>query len=300
MSAWRAVAAVVLLAPSIAHAGDSASKPKESAPREHRLKWRPEWPRFRIIEYGVVALAYEEYAFIEYRIQQPTVPRWQGPILFDQAFRDVFRLHDKSARLTAAQISDGLTLFDQVEPAVMSALVPLVFDRGNFDIAWQLTMMNAEAGAFEGVLVRSSNHIAARARPFADVCKVDKNYGDCGGITNSFPSGHAMAAFTGAGLTCAHHLHLPLYGGGWPDIAACALDLTVATSTSVMRLISDNHWASDIFLGGMLGFSLGFGLPHLLHYYRAGAPVVSAGSLAFAVLPRVTEGEVGVRALGVF
>jgi hypothetical protein len=34
----------------------------------------------------------------------------------------------------------------------------------------------------------------------------------------SFISGHTLMAFTGAGLICAHHSHLPLYGGGVPVV----------------------------------------------------------------------------------
>src|SRR6185369_8075255 len=81
-----------------------------------------------------------------------------------------------------------------------------------------------------------------------------------------FPSGHAVSAFTAAGLSCVHHAHLPLYGGGLPDALACAAALTVASGVGVVRIMGDRHYVSDVIVGAAIGFLVGFGLPSLLHY----------------------------------
>jgi len=70
----------------------------------------------------------------------------------------------------------------------------------------------------------------------------------------------------GAGLTCAHHRHLPLYGGGWPDVAICVATLAAASSTAVLRVMSDRHYSSDALLGVGIGLASGWGLPEWLHY----------------------------------
>lgn len=278
---------------------DEAKKSGEPAKTEerpkHRLKWK--WQRFRIVEYGVTALAYEELGFVEYRTKEPVVARWKGPILFDQAFRNAFNLHSGSARRAASAASNILTTFDQFDGAAQSIIVPMFFDHWNIDVAWQLTMLNLEAGSIEGLAVRAMNRVGVRSRPNTDDCLKDPSYSDCGGYNNSFPSGHSMAAFTGAGLTCAHHMHVPLYGNPILDASACALDLTVATATSYLRIASDNHWASDVFLGGVLGFGIGFGLPNLLHYI---SPVDDRSNVRVTILPRLTATETGAMAIGIF
>ncbi|HEV8549343.1 MAG TPA: phosphatase PAP2 family protein, partial [Polyangiaceae bacterium] len=85
-------------------------------------------------------------------------------------------------------------------------------------------------------------------------------------LNSSFMSGHTTIAFTGAGLICAHHQHLPLYGGGAPDLLACIAALGAATTAGAMRVAADKHYATDVLLGMGVGLFAGYGLPNLLHY----------------------------------
>ena len=52
----------------------------------------------------------------------------------------------------------------------------------------------------------------------------------------SFTSGHTLMSFAGAGLTCVHHMHLPLYGGGLPDSLACAAAIGLAHAEGFLRV----------------------------------------------------------------
>jgi membrane-associated phospholipid phosphatase len=36
----------------------------------------------------------------------------------------------------------------------------------------------------------------------------------------------------------------------------------------VLRIASDKHWASDVFVGHMIGFTVGYLLPTLIYYKR--------------------------------
>src|SRR5207253_5621614 len=59
----------------------------------------------------------------------------------------------------------------------------------------------------------------------SDVCSSDLFY-----------SGHAAATATSAGLTCAHHQHLPLYGGGLADLVPCLVMSGVSIVTGISRI----------------------------------------------------------------
>ncbi|HKO91027.1 MAG TPA: phosphatase PAP2 family protein, partial [Polyangiaceae bacterium] len=108
-----------------------------------------------------------------------------------------------------------------------------------------------------------------RVRPAENGCKTDPEYSskcDSSSLNKSFLSGHTAIAFTGAGLMCAHHQHLPLYGGGAADIATCWAALAAASAASVMRITSDNHYATDVLLGAGIGLTSGYVLQRWLHY----------------------------------
>jgi membrane-associated phospholipid phosphatase len=48
--------------------------------------------------------------------------------------------------------------------------------------------------------------------------------------------------------------------------------LASATVTSVLRVVADKHYTSDVLIGAVLGFGFGFGLPMLLHYRGESRP----------------------------
>lgn len=119
----------------------------------------------------------------------------------------------------------------------------------------------------------------------------------------SFYSGHATATATTAGLVCVHHQHLPLFGGGFADLAPCLLMIGVSATTGVLRLVYDEHWASDVMVGWADGVLSGYVLPSLLHFgFGSGHPVgeIRTGSLDMApsLLARPGGTELGM--VGVF
>ena len=266
---------------------------------DHRLSW--EFPRFHELEYGVTAALFVELAFIEFRTMQPDQPRWTGPILIDEPIRDAFRLKNASARDTVNAISDPMTLGLQILPAAIDGIViPLVFDDWNIDVAWQMSMVNALGLGLQGFLQRFSLRTVARERPDVAECREDPNYSSrCGGgETSSFYSGHVGGAFAGAGLMCAHHLHLPLLGGGAPDVVACAVPMIAASSVGVIRVLGDRHYFSDVAVGAWVGLVSGYALPVLLHYSRPDEDDVLASGLT--VMPWAVPQAAGVSATGLF
>jgi membrane-associated phospholipid phosphatase len=86
--------------------------------------------------------------------------------------------------------------------------------------------------------------------------------------TESFFSGHTTIAATSAGLVCANHSRLPLWGHPVADASACALSSTAAVFTGVSRILADRHYATDVLAGFGFGFGIGYAVPVLLHYSR--------------------------------
>jgi membrane-associated phospholipid phosphatase len=285
----------------------------EPARSEHRLVWRDEWPRFRTVEYGVAAALAIEYALIEFKAPQPKEANFTGPWLFDREVRNTLRLRTREARADISAVSDIFPLALQAHALFDAIVIPLVTDRWNFDVAWQMTMMNVMAMSAVGVFNRTGHRYFARERPDATECRSDPEYKencDSGGKFASFPGGHASGAFLGAGMVCAHHAYLPLYGGGAPDVLACAVPVTASVATGVMRIMADRHYTTDVIVGSIGGFTGGFLLPTLLHY---GYPTlmgkdradekatIDAEHPVYAVLvPSADPDSVGLRWVGVF
>jgi membrane-associated phospholipid phosphatase len=95
----------------------------------------------------------------------------------------------------------------------------------------------------------------------------------------SFPSGHTNNAFTAAGLSCAHHLHLPIYGDRTADVLACAGNIVLAATTGSLRVLGDRHYATDVWVGAMIGFGVGYAFPTLLHYGKVHADSGNASAM---------------------
>lgn len=151
--------------------------------------------------------------------------------------------------------------------------------------------------------------VTKRNRPGQDACGIDPaNAANCGGSPASFFSGHTALTAAAAGLTCAHHQFLPLYGGGWADRAACAAAIAASASTGLLRVMSDRHYMSDILVGGAFGFLVGYGVPRLLHYRHPATPggrppggERSRGAARILSVVPVSDGDrLGVTVLGVF
>jgi membrane-associated phospholipid phosphatase len=255
-----------------------------------RLVWNRDWPRFRPVEYGATGVLVAAGLTLELASTQPDEAHWVGPLPLDQPIRRALVGGNRPTRQVADFVSDLGWMTAQFYPQVVDAtLVTFVLDGGNFDVAWQLSWMNAEAMAVGFLLTRGAHRLFARERPLRRGCGSDAFYDELcpfRGTAASFPSGHTSMAFVGAGLTCVHHQYLPLYGGGSPDLAACIGVSTLAAATGVLRIVADRHYASDVMVAAVVGFGVGYGLPWLLHY-RHGSPAAEHGEqrAALATVP---------------
>jgi len=155
-----------------------------------------------------------------------------------------------------------------------------------------------------------------RARPFVADCGPDGIVRDASGNPlhnqcqhggedyQSFFSGHSAVTAAMAGVTCVHHQHLPLYGGGAADLGPCLLMISVSAVTGMARLVADKHWATDVVTGWSLGFLSGYVMPSLLHYgFGRGGRALGEFKVAGAEVvpvPQAYAGGAGAALLGRF
>lgn len=80
---------------------------------------------------------------------------------------------------------------------------------GDGKVGVQSLAINLESYALAGAVALTGEKVG-RTRPLARECERDATYdrrcGETGRNNASFVSGHTAIAFTGAGLTCVHHL----------------------------------------------------------------------------------------------
>ncbi|WP_437814204.1 phosphatase PAP2 family protein [Sorangium sp. So ce1078] len=263
-------------APSSAAAAQAepAAAPPERARRE--VAWDPRWPRFRVSEYVATGLL-AATAFGTLAIP-PSEGRWTTVNGFDGSARDALRIRSDRQREMARDASD-LLLTLMTNHLAVDALLVTWWGHGRGSVAWEMAMIDIEALAFNAALNGVVAGLTSRERPYRAGCTgpEEQQDRDCRGSKRyrSFFSGHSSTAFTAAGLVCSHHAHLPLYGGGAPDALACAASLGTAAAVAALRVVSDQHFATDALTGATVGALTGFGLPWLLHY-RGGAPAAGA------------------------
>jgi len=284
--------------PLVANLGPRSDPPGTDRGSRDRvdLRWDPDWPEFRDSEFIVTGLA------IAASLGSLAIPdgdgRWTTRNGFDEEARDTFLLKAPSAQQQARDASDILLIALTNQLAIDSVVVAWWgYDRPS--ITWQMSLMDIEVLTINAAVNGVVAGLVGRQRPYGDEqCArrpVERQTAECLGRRRyrSFFSGHASTAFAAAGLTCMHHAHMPLYGGGSAEAVACGGALTAAAAVGSLRVMSDQHWVSDIMIGATIGSTLGFGLPWALHYRGGATPVAKAeNDLSISLVPSPTGGTV--------
>jgi membrane-associated phospholipid phosphatase len=229
-------------------------------------------------------------------LKPPDEAEWTGGILFDNAARRVLRVKGATALDHVRKASDYTALSAVLlAVGVDSLTIPLL--RKREDVALQMLLMDAEAFSLSSFVTTMTYREVGRARPSYEDCQRDPNFDSLcnSGPYSSFPSGHSSSSATAAGLSCAHHLHLELYGNKVADALACGTTSALAVTTGLLRVMGDRHYVTDVLAAQVIGFGFGYGMPTLLHY--AGA--YSQSSARFVLTPFAGT-QYGLRAIYVF
>jgi membrane-associated phospholipid phosphatase len=258
--------------------------------RAEPLRWEPHWGRAQPAEYAAAVTAGVMAVLID---RMPVVELDWGVSEPDEAARRALRLDAPRSRLLANQVSDamfyGLTFYPLAEAVLVAA-------PRDGRTAWQMLALDGQVLALAALSSITLQHVSGRSRPFLRYCTKNpapEHARDCTESGRdehyqSFPSGHTVLAAAGAGLVCAHHRALPLYGGGAPDAAACIAAASATLVQGTLRVMADRHYLTDVVLGLGLGFGLGYGIPMAARYgnerpaARSSAPS-SAAPLTFSM-----------------
>lgn len=237
--------------------------------------WRHEWPTFGWAEGAATVAAGVGTAILALE-SPPTQPKWRGGILFDDAVRDSVRLSSPGARKTARRVGDMPYYAAGLLPLIVDPLLVAGLGRGDGKAALNLELVSWEAFSYAGFLSFVSTRLSVRERPDSTECV--RNASDpstCPHDTEAFWSGHTSIVMASAGLVCANHRYMALWGGGLPDVAACAVAGTGAVVTAVSRMMADRHYSTDVLAGTAIGLAAGYGVPTLLHYTRRRSDIVA-------------------------
>lgn len=273
-------------------ASTQAAPSAEQAARSS-CDWDPRWSRFTVAESIATGTMAVGILAARLALPEPTVARWQGAILIDEPMRDAFRRPSASGEEVAAEMSDWLLRATIAMPLIDAGVAWAVHGRPG--VAAEMLAMSAQSFALTFLVTEVTKRLVARERPYGDQCGVGETSGSCGpgGRYKSFISGHTSTAFTGAGLVCAHHENLPLYGGGPADAAACVTAVGAATAVGMLRIAADRHYFSDVIMGAALGLLSGYALPNWLHYDIGEEDPDTDAPTGGTVTPIATPGGVG-------
>jgi len=201
---------------------------------------------------------------------------WRGGISFDEDARDAMRLRAHADREAAATTSDVFLAMAVLGTAGIDALaVPLV--QRDQVLAWDASAAHVLGLGLTLLLGEIVKGAAGRARPFERECREEPRAARClaSDTFESFYSLHAGVAFASAGTSCALHASRGLYGDVVADAFSCALSLALAATTGLLRVASDRHYVSDVVVGAVVGFLVGYVVPLLLLPERPGPTVTT-------------------------
>ncbi len=236
---------------------------------EPRLTWSGDWRRVGGTEYAVIGGLGVGIATVMLWIPPAQEPAWRSPRLMDWRAREWLRLGTRSARDAADTVSDVLVVASMAQPLFVDTLIVAGLADQSIDVMHQMEVINLQAFAMTQFVNVVAKRIFARERPYVSECVSDPtSSGNCDNLDRyrSYYSGHSAIAATGAGLVCAHHTHLELYGGSPYDGIACGAAAGLALATGALRIAADRHWATDVITGHLLGFAAGYVVPSLVYY----------------------------------
>jgi membrane-associated phospholipid phosphatase len=274
------------------------------AKASERVDWR--WRRFQAWEYAASAGALAGAFYLRFGVASQDGD-WRGGILLDEWVQERVALDNVQTRRTMVSITDTFYLGLVGYRIVDSVLVPGVV-WGNWDTALQVSLIDIEAFSCVALTLWGQQALFGRERPYVGRCPgySEESCSESSEERNrSFFAGHPAVAMTAATLTCTHHRHLPLYGGGAADDLACGLTLGAAALTGYGRAVTEMHYVSDVVIGLGIGAFAGWALPELLHYghevrdrrAEAREPALSVRATA---LPMVGPDRAGMGVAGSF
>jgi hypothetical protein len=267
--------------------------PSMAGAQDAALEWR--WRPFQAWEY--VAVPVTAGATASVRLLVPLGdPNWVGGLPGETAIDERLGAGEETTRFRVAEGFVDAFYYASLANALIEPLAAAGLAGGDWSTARELVLINLEAYAFVAAALFLSQLAVRRVRPYTD----ETCAGDLASCTQnerrSWPGGHLTIVATNAALSCLHHAHLPLFGGGAPDAAACSFWIAGTAVTFVGRMVTRSHYLSDQMSALGLAAIGGFVLPYLLHY----AWSEPRGTMTARVVPHASASHIGLGATGFF
>lgn len=173
---------------------------------------------------------------------------------FDQPVHEEFVLERHSLY---TQSSGGFVKLGELYDEVGSKNIALGLSAGmigsglifNDKKLLETSRLMIESFVIAGAITTLGKHVLGRARPYTGRGPYDLNALQFRGGEDflSLPSGHATSAFAMMTVIAKQ------YPQWWIKIPA----YTLAASVALQRIDSRNHWPSDVFVGGVIGYWVG-------------------------------------------
>lgn len=172
-------------------------------------------------------------------------------------------------------LDDTATIINYIS---MASPALLVINRSGEDIATLGVMyLETMAGAYASKEILKK--VIDRPRPYTYFEGAPENEKD--DWNNSFPSGHTTLSFASAGFVS--YVFSRYYSDSKWKIPVIAASYTAATATAVLRIMSGNHFMTDVITGALLGTLWGIGIP-MLHTLGDNVEMgVTPFALAFSI-----------------
>lgn len=258
-------------------------------------RWRPEFRRFSVGGYIAASSSGALALTLSLTWDAPDTPSWTRRNTFDLRARD--RLRANGATQRRAGLTSDVLLWSLVAYPFADAIGAGLGTGGDPEVAWQMVLMDAQAHAFTMLMSVLIKRTFARERPFARECGGPTPHFSCDAadVHQSFYSGHTATAFTAAGLACAHHRAQDLYHRRRAGRFACAMSMSAAATVGVLRMVADEHYLSDVLVGGGVGLLSGYAFATLYHYRRFRW---LSGTTSVVPMPMVSRDTVGLSVSG--
>lgn len=275
-----------------AHADEAQAS--GSSPAKREVRWR--WPRFHAAEYVATAAMLAGSFGLRFGVTWSAEPNFARGILVDDWFYENAYPRDANAR-KAWKIAADLGYFTSY---AWGATEPLIAGIAHdWDVAAQMALINLESYAAYSMVLWGAQFVIRRRRPAERACDGGggpAEAGNCDDPDNvrAFIGGHTGFVATTASLTCIHHAHMPLYGGGFRDAFPCAYWIAATALVFTSRSVAGDHYLSDNILSLGVGMLAGGVLPWVMHYAhgpKAWTSNQSTPRVGAAMLAPTTDGR---------
>lgn len=124
----------------------------------------------------------------------------------------------------------------------------------------ELGIMYAETMMYAFGLKEWGKFFVGRARPYCYYDNIPQKSIDDGDWNNSFPSGHSTLSFASAAfLSSVFNQYYP--DSKWRYVVTGA-SFGLAATTAALRMVSGNHYFTDVLVGAAIGTLCGFIVPY--------------------------------------